>query len=131
MTHSSYIPAMEVIAYKFDVHQDVRGTLMVQELESFPVKFTRLFTLKGASDGAVRGGHAHKICWLFMYSSGKDIQLKIENIMGHKTFYLEPELGILIPPYNWSEIIFSNSNSVLNVLASEPYNPDDYIYERP
>jgi len=40
-------------------------------------------------------------------------------------------MGVLIPPYNWTQVHFKEKNSALYVLASQPYDPNDYIYSEP
>jgi len=81
--------------------------------------------------GSIRGQHAHKECWQFVYASESGITLNIKNTSGSNVFVLDSSMGLLIPPYNWIEIHFQEKRSKLNVLASHPYDPNDYIYESP
>lgn len=122
---------MPVQLYEFATHQDARGTLQVQEFTTIPVNFKRMFVLDGAYDGAIRGRHAHKKCWLFMYSSGVGVNVSVENLEGINAYELEPGLGLLLPPYNWAEITFRIAGVKLIILASEHYDSADYIYSKP
>jgi UDP-2-acetamido-3-amino-2,3-dideoxy-glucuronate N-acetyltransferase len=47
---------------------------------------------------------------------------------GENTFDLNPVSGwLLVPPMNFGELSNFSSDCVLVVLASEEYNPDEYI----
>jgi hypothetical protein len=131
MSNERYKETADASIYKFDFRSDSRGSLFVQELSNFPVNFVRLFILEGMETGSIRGQHAHKECWLFVYASGSGITLNIANTSGSNIFVLDSSMGVLIPPYNWTEVHFKEKNSKLNVLASQPYDPSDYIYETP
>ena len=41
----------------------------------------------------------------------------------------KPTLGIYVPPLVWGSQFRYEAGSVLLVLASHPYDPDDYIRE--
>lgn len=131
MSNERYKKTSDPSIHKFDFHSDSRGSLFVQELSNFPVNFVRLFVLEGTETGSIRGQHAHKECWLFVYASSSGITLNISNTSGSNVFVLDSSMGVLIPPYNWTEIHFKEKGSRLNVLASHPYDPSDYIYESP
>jgi dTDP-4-dehydrorhamnose 3,5-epimerase-like enzyme len=131
MLNERYKETADASIHKFDFHSDSRGSLFVQDFSNFPVKFVRLFVSEGMESGSIRGQHAHKECWLFVYASGSGITLNISNTSGSNVFVLDSSMGVLIPPYNWTEIHFKEKGSRLNVLASHPYDLSDYIYESP
>lgn len=131
MYTDDYQTAREVQIYTFDLHEDQRGSLSVQDFSSFPVSFTRLFVLNSVDPSLTRGGHAHKNCWQFLFTSQSGIKVTILNKKSTITLELQNNMGLLVPPYNWLEIEFSKSDSYLNVLASESFDPSDYIYARP
>lgn len=131
MSNDQYEKAVAASIHKFDFHADRRGSLFVQDLTNFPVHFVRLFILEGIKKGSIRGEHAHKECWLFVFASGSGIDLNIKNTSGCDQFSLNRSMGVLIPPYNWTQVHFKEKNSMLYVLASQPYNPNDYIYSEP
>ena len=37
--------------------------------------------------------------------------------------------GLLVPPMNWCEITYKDENTILLVLASHDYDPNDYIHD--
>lgn len=131
MNADVYKTAREAKIYTFDVHNDQRGSLSVQDFSSFPVSFTRLFVLNSVDPSLKRGGHAHKKCWQFLFTPDSGIKVTILNKKSTEAVELRDNMGLLVPPYNWLEIEFSKSDSYLNVLASESYDPSDYIYARP
>lgn len=131
MDTDDYKTAREAQIYTFDLHKDQRGLLSVQDFSSFPVSFTRLFVLNSVDPSLKRGGHAHKNCWQFLFTSQSGIKVTISNKESTITVELKNNIGLLVPPYNWLEIEFSKLDSYLNVLASESYDPSDYIYARP
>lgn len=78
-----------------------------------------------------RGGHAHKTCWQLIFPVAGEISVNFANIKELKTFKVIPSLGILIPPWNWCEVNFTNTNSHAVVICSEAFDQDDYIYVKP
>ena len=131
MNIDEYKPAKEPKLYEFNVHDDQRGSLSVQDFSDFPVSFSRLFVINSFAPSLKRGGHAHKKCWQFLFTSHSGVIVTISNKNSTNTIELRRDMGLLVPPYNWLEIEFSKSESDLNVLASESYDPGDYIYSRP
>jgi dTDP-4-dehydrorhamnose 3,5-epimerase-like enzyme len=127
MLNDSYKVTPDASIHKFEAFEDDRGTLHVKDFSNFPVSFIRLFVIEGSKAGDIRGSHAHKECWLFAYASGAGITLNIKNTCGSKTFALDQSFGVLIPPYNWTEVLFEIKSAKLNILASHPYDANDYI----
>jgi hypothetical protein len=68
---------------------------------------------------------------MFAYPSCTGITLNIKNTLGATSFPLERDFGVLIPPYNWTEVVYENKDAKLNVLANKLYDPNDYIYPSP
>jgi dTDP-4-dehydrorhamnose 3,5-epimerase-like enzyme len=109
-------------------HADTRGSLTVIEKEiGFDIK--RVFYIYNV-ENSVRGCHRHK----------KTIQAaicikgecKIENNDSTKTevFLLNsPEKCLILQPEDWHKMYDFSTDAILLVLASEPFNPQDYIYE--
>jgi dTDP-4-dehydrorhamnose 3,5-epimerase-like enzyme len=107
---------------------DSRGNLTVIE-KSIPFDIKRIFYIYGV-DSSERGGHRHK----------KTIQAAIclqgsctiVNNDGNKTQQFElkkPSECLLLYPADWHKMINFSPDAILMVLASEFFDPDDYIYE--
>jgi UDP-2-acetamido-3-amino-2,3-dideoxy-glucuronate N-acetyltransferase len=110
--------------------QAARGDLTALELPKiipFPVK--RIFLVHHVSDFEVRGEHAHKKCWQFLIAAAGSITVDVNDGEVTETFLLnEPTKGLLIPPLIWGiQYNYSPDGSLL-VLASEEFDPDDYLH---
>jgi dTDP-4-dehydrorhamnose 3,5-epimerase-like enzyme len=110
--------------------QAARGDLTALELPKiipFPVK--RIFLVHHVSDFEVRGEHAHKKCWQFLIAAAGSITVDVNDGEVTETFLLnEPTKGLLIPPLIWGTQYNYSPNGSLLVLASEEFDPDDYLH---
>lgn len=110
---------------------DQRGMLLSASSKSFPFEFRRVFTLSPSLELLPRGGHAHKICWQFIFPLIGEISVKYINLNDARTLRIEKGAGIVIPPWNWCEVIFKDSNCHVVVICSDFYDRDDYIFIKP
>ena len=56
------------------------------------------------------------------------IDIRLQNYFGEEVYKLDnPSLGLYVGPDNWREMYNFTDNGILLVLASEKYDPDDYI----
>lgn len=100
---------------------------VVEFSNQLPFRVKRQYLLK--SDGfPKRGGHhAHKELWQFLLCIDGSCQLSFEGKGGKFEFLLDTPLqGVLVPPGYWRDYELA-PNSSLSVLASEPYDENDYI----
>lgn len=107
---------------------DKRGNLTVIE-KVIPFDIRRIFYIYGVDD-SVRGGHRHKktvqaaICLV-----GK-CTIHNDNSKVQQEFILDsPDKCLLIAPEDWHKMYDFSEDAILMVLASEFFDPDDYIYE--
>lgn len=91
----------------------------------------RIFNIQGNGAETVRGGHAHKKCWQFLYSNGFGIKVDFQNLKSGGTFHLNFGSGLLVPPFNWVEVTFPEGAITVSVLASHSYDQNDYLYSKP
>ncbi len=110
-------------------HSDKRGNLTVIEKE-IPFAIKRIFYIYGVDD-SVRGGHRHHktiqaaICIHgSCIVSSKDSNLKQDFALDH------PNKCLILEPRDWHTMHHFTSDAVLLVLASEPFDANDYIYEQ-
>ena len=110
-------------------HSDSRGSLSVLDGElPFPVR--RVYFIHGTSPGAVRAGHRHKRNRQLLVCVAGRCVVRVTNGSGERSYPLDnPESGLLLEPSDWHLIHQFSGDSVLLVLASEPYDPADYIDE--
>lgn len=114
---------------KLPKHKDANGdgVLVVAEVSNLPFEIQRMFTITAAA-GAVRGRHAHQLCWQLMLCVAGAVEVMCDDANGRKTFSLDsPEKALVVPSGLWVEIGFKRNESVLTVLCDRVYEEDDYI----
>lgn len=112
-------------------HRDSRGTLIPGESGSdFPFQVRRFFLVTGVPQGVVRGEHAHKKCEQLLICVSGSVMVHLDPGPPYPpTRYLlnKKNTAVHIPPLVWGGQSDFSPGSVLLVLASHPYDPDDYI----
>ncbi len=107
---------------------DIRGHLSVLE-KNIPFDIKRVFYIYGV-DKSVRGNHRHhKTIQAAICISGS---CKISNDSGleKEDFILEsPSKCLLLFPEDYHSMHDFSKDAILLVLASEFFDPQDYIYE--
>jgi UDP-2-acetamido-3-amino-2,3-dideoxy-glucuronate N-acetyltransferase len=104
------------------------GEVIVAEAASgLQFDIARMFTVK-ASQGAVRGKHAHRLCSQFMICVHGTIDVTCDDGENLQKFALDRgNLALFIPPTIWNTVDFRHSGSVLVVVCDRPYEEHDYI----
>ncbi len=110
---------------------DARGDLLAIDFtlfDDFDVK--RLFYVYNVPNGNVRGEHAHHTCSQFLVAVSGKLHVFLDDGEKKSEVVLDsPTMGLLIPPGVWAVQYKFSSDAVLAVLASESYDPLDYIRE--
>lgn len=108
---------------------DSRGSLSVIE-KLLPFEIKRVFYIYDVT--SPRGGHAHHKTHLALISLGGECQIDI-NSYGEKSSYhlTSSSMCLLLEPHEWHTMHSFSPTTTLLVLASEYYDPQDYIYEEP
>ena len=107
---------------------DPRGNLAVIENGVFPHEIKRVYYLHDVPSGAYRGGHAHRECKELLIAVSGSFDVVIDNGLTKERVTLnKPSEGLLIDVNIWRELENFSSGSVCLVLASLPYDEDDYI----
>ena len=110
---------------------DDRGILSAIEAWELPFAVARVFTVQG-EEGALRGGHGHRVCHQALFAVGGPVLVHWESNSGSGRYLLEPQGPALhISPGIWSQQEYLTRGSVLVVLASHPFDPDDYFDQVP
>lgn len=111
-------------------HSDRKGNITVVENNlTIPFEVKRTYYLYDIPGGEERGAHAHKeLRQLIVAASGSfDVVLDDGNVK--RTFTLNrPYQGLLVVPGIWRELNNFSSGSVCLVLASMPYDIEDYLH---
>ena len=110
--------------------QAERGDLTALELPKIvPFEVKRIFLVHHVSDLEIRGEHAHKKCWQFLIAAAGSITVDVTDGKIKETFLLDnPAQGLLIPPLVWGTQYNYSSDGSLLVLASEKFDPEDYLH---
>ena len=109
--------------------QDPRGSLsFAQYEETLPFLPKRYFIVFDVAEGQTRGGHAHStVHQLLVCVKGSCLVALDDGKVRDEIWLDRPELALYIPPRIWATQRHFSRDGVLMVLASEVYDPDEYI----
>jgi acyl-[acyl carrier protein]--UDP-N-acetylglucosamine O-acyltransferase/dTDP-4-dehydrorhamnose 3,5-epimerase-like enzyme len=118
-----------VTVHRLPLVDDVRGLLSFGEaLRHVPIDFKRYFLVFGVSSEEVRGEHAHKTLHQFFICVHGRCHLVADDAVNRQEFVLDsPNLAVHVPPMVWALQYKYTADAVLLVLASDYYDPSDYI----
>lgn len=110
---------------------DPRGNLTVAEENlELPFDLKRAYWIYEVPQGGSRGGHAHKRLRQVLVAVSGSFTVTLDNGTETKTYLLDnPAEGLLIDTEIWRTLDDFSAGAVCMVLASELYEPDDYLYE--
>ena len=110
-------------------HSDRRGNLTVVENNiTIPFDIRRVYYLYDVPGGESRGGHAHKEMSQLIVAVGGSFSVTLDDGTTKRTFFLNhPYQGLLVVPGLWRTLDDFSSGAVCMVLASHPYDEEDYI----
>lgn len=109
---------------------DLRGRLTAGDLPGEVVPFAprRWFFVYDVPTREVRGEHAHRQCAQFLICVAGSVAVAVDDGEHRGQVTLSaPTDGIYVPPMVWASQFRYEPESVLLVLASHQYDPDDYI----
>jgi hypothetical protein len=111
---------------------DERGSLTVAE-KGVPFPVRRVFYTYGVPAGTVRGGHGHVRTRIALVSVAGECSVSGFTLQGEPwSFRLtEPSECLVLDPGDWHEMKFERPGTILLCLASEEYDPADYVRELP
>jgi dTDP-4-dehydrorhamnose 3,5-epimerase-like enzyme len=108
---------------------DSRGSLSFLEANRhIPFEIRRAFYLYGVPEGEERAGHALTRCHQFILAMSGSFEVIVDDGVVKEHFLLgRSDCGLYVPPLFWRELRDFSKDSVCLVLASELYDPADYI----
>jgi len=109
--------------------RDPRGSLtFAQYDQTLPFLPRRYFSVFDVGEGQVRGGHAHRTVHQLLNCVNGSCRVSLDDGSTRDQVCLDrPELALYIPPKIWATQEQFSRDGVLVVLASELYDPDEYI----
>lgn len=110
------------------VRQDRGSLTVIEKVLPFPVK--RVFYIYDVPAGSVRGGHCHKKTRMALVPLGGSCL--ITGAWGAWEYRLnDPSRALILEAPDWHEMRFEVPGTILLCLASEEFDADDYIDEKP
>jgi acetyltransferase-like isoleucine patch superfamily enzyme/dTDP-4-dehydrorhamnose 3,5-epimerase-like enzyme len=128
--HRQELGVRGVHVQRFAHFADLRGSLTSGEAPSESVPFVprRWFLVYDVPSPEVRGAHAHRRCHQFLVCVSGEVTVAVDDGINRAEVVLEdPTLGVYVPPMIWGSQYRYGPDAALLVLASDPYDPDDYI----
>lgn len=109
-------------------YSDSRGYLSVVENGlDIPFDIKRIYYLYMVPEVA-RGAHAHKELQQLLIATSGSVEVIMDDGKEKKSFLLDrPWKGLLIPAGLWRDLENFSVGAVVMCLASEKYDPEDYI----
>ncbi len=110
-------------------HSDRKGNLsVVQNGDTIPFDVKRVYYLYDVPGGESRGAHAHKELSQLIVAASGSFTVTLDDGKVKRSFLLNrPYQGLLVVPGIWRDLDDFSSGSVCMVLASHPYDKEDYI----
>lgn len=108
---------------------DARGRLRVLEQgDQIPFEMKRVYLISDPLNEAARGFHAHIRLQQVMVCLQGQCDLRLDD--GEQKAHIclkSGGQGVWVKPWTWRELAGFSEDCLLMVLASEPYDEDDYI----
>ena len=113
------------------VISEADGLLGVMEFAGLPFVPKRFFWLSAVDGSAIRADHAHRTCHQMLVCLAGSLTATITNTRNEVAVYsMSSGTTIYLEPLHWLELSSFSTDAVLGVLASEPYDEDEYITKR-
>src|SRR5690349_563033 len=108
--------------------QDPRGNLTyIEGVNHVPFEIARVYYLYDMPGGETRGGHAHRQLEQFIIAMSGSFDVVLDDGSERRTVSLNRSYyGLYMPRMIWRELVNFSSGSVCTVLASRPYEEEDY-----
>jgi len=115
--------------FRLPIIPDMRGSLSFAEYGQYlPFLPKRYYLVFDVPSPEVRGEHAHKKLHQFLVCVKGSCSVMVDDGSTREEYILNtPGEAVHIPPMVWGVQYKFSSDAVLLVLASDVYDPDDYI----
>lgn len=109
---------------------DSRGNLsFIEECRQVPFRISRAYWIYDVPGGETRGGHAFRHNQEFIVALSGSFDVVLDNGKRRRTWSLNRSYyGLYVPRGYWRQMRNFSTNSLALILASEPYDRQDYLY---
>jgi hypothetical protein len=113
----------------FPTIEDSRGDLTFIEASThLPFRIARVYFLHNVPSASDRGGHAHRALQQVILPLAGSFTVDLDDGSQRASFSMNnPRQGLLLGSMVWRELRGFTKNSICLVLASQPYDEEDYI----
>lgn len=110
---------------------DKRGNLsVIEEWKNIPFKIARAYWIYDVPGGEARGGHAYRKNQEFIVALSGSFDVILDDGKERKIYPLNRSYyGLYVPKGIWRAMNNFSTNSLALILASTPYDAEDYIYD--
>ncbi|HYV88004.1 MAG TPA: FdtA/QdtA family cupin domain-containing protein [Candidatus Polarisedimenticolia bacterium] len=131
----SQLPGGQLLPRLIALQRDAStaGDLIVmQAMADIPFAIRRVYFIHGIPEWAVRGGHAHRRCHEVVVAAegAMTVTLEAQDGSQHRFRLAETTTGLYVPPLYWRTVSDYRPASLCLVLASEDYDPTEYLRDR-
>ena len=120
----------QVQMLEFSQNGDERGQLVIIEGGvDIPFEIKRIFYIYGSDSEVIRGRHANKRTEFILINVSGQSKVRVKDGKGNEAIFSlnRPHTGIYLPKMTWKDMYDFSEDSVLLCLASEHYDPNEYI----
>lgn len=113
------------------VEADSRGRLTyVEQRDQVPFDIKRIYYIYDVPEDAVRGEHAHEALEQVLIAVNGRLDVVVDDGEATDKVTLDsPGVGLYLPSMRWRTMERFSTDAVCLVLASDYYDPSDYIHE--
>jgi len=108
---------------------DKTGSLIaIEGNQDIPFDIKRVYYIFDTQANTIRGKHAHRNLQQMIICVSGECDFILDDGYEKETIHLDsPKQGLYLSSHIWREFTNFSLNCVVMVLASEHYNPSDYI----
>lgn len=101
-------------------------TIAEEPIIPFPIK--RIYYIYNALKGYPRGFHAHKKNRQVFFCLAGTVTLVLDDGKHKTSIHMnDPKKGVVLEPMIWHEMHDITKDTIMMVMASEKYDPEDYV----